>query len=68
MSRDGVQSLRNLATDCEDFFRLRLGAYSPVNVKLVVIKLRDGTEPVRKSARKDAPLLLQFMRDKIREL
>jgi hypothetical protein len=37
-------------------------------VKLLFIKLRDGAEPVRMSARKYAPLQLKFMRDKIREL
>jgi hypothetical protein len=37
-------------------------------VKLLVIKLRDGAEPVRMSARKYAPPQLKFMRDKIREL
>jgi hypothetical protein len=34
----------------------------------LVIKLRDGAEPVRMSARKYAPSQLKFMRDKIREL
>jgi Reverse transcriptase (RNA-dependent DNA polymerase) len=37
-------------------------------VKPVVIKLRDGAEPVRMSARKYAPPQLEFMRDKIHEL
>jgi hypothetical protein len=37
-------------------------------VKPLVIKLRDGAEPVRMSARKYAPPQLKFMRDKIREL
>jgi hypothetical protein len=37
-------------------------------VKLLVIKLRDGAEPVRMSARNYAPPQLKFMRDKIREL
>jgi hypothetical protein len=53
MSRDGVQSLRQLVTECKDAFRL---------------KLRDGAEPVRMSARKYAPAQLKFMRDKIRDL
>jgi hypothetical protein len=47
MSRDGVQSLRQLVTECNDVFRLKLGADSPANVKPLVIKLRDGAEPVR---------------------
>jgi hypothetical protein len=68
MSRDGVQSLRQLATECKDVFRLKLGADPPANVKPLVIKLRDGAEPVRMSARKYAPVQLKFMRDKIREL
>jgi hypothetical protein len=34
----------------------------------LVIKLREGAEPVRMSARKYAPPQLKFMRDKIREL
>jgi Reverse transcriptase (RNA-dependent DNA polymerase) len=68
MSRDGVQSLRLLVTESKDDFRLKLGADSPANVKPLVIKLRDGAEPVRMSARKYAPPQLKFMRDKIREL
>jgi hypothetical protein len=40
----------------------------PANVKPLVVKLRDGAEPVRLSARKYAPPQLKFMRDKIREL
>jgi hypothetical protein len=47
---------------------LKLGADPPANVKPVVIKLRDGSEPVRMSAHKNAPPQLKFMRDKIREL
>jgi hypothetical protein len=68
MSTDGVQSLRQLVTECKDVFRLKLGADSPANVKPLVIKLRDGAEPVRMSARKYEPPQLKFMRDKIREL
>jgi hypothetical protein len=54
MSRDGVQSLRQLVTECKEFFRLKIGADPPANVKPLVIKLRDGAEPVRTSARKYA--------------
>jgi hypothetical protein len=68
MSRDCVQSLRQLMTECKDVFRLKLGADPPANVKPLVIKLRDGAEPVQMSARKYAPPQLKFMRDKIREL
>jgi hypothetical protein len=68
MSRDGAQSLRQLETECKDVFRLKLGADPPANVKPLVIKLRDGAEPVRMSSRKYAPPQLKFMRDKIREL
>jgi hypothetical protein len=68
MSRDGVQSSRQLVTECKDVYRLKLGADLPANVKPLVIKLRDGAEPVRMSARKCAPPQLKFMRDKIREL
>jgi hypothetical protein len=68
MSRDCVQSLRQLVTECKDVFRLKLGADPPANVKPLVIKLRDGAEPVRISARKCAPTRLKFMRDKMREL
>jgi hypothetical protein len=46
MSQDGVQCLRQLITECMDFFRLKLGADPPANVKPLVIKLRDGVEPV----------------------
>jgi hypothetical protein len=55
MSRDGVQSLRQLVTECKDVSRLKPGADPPANVKPLVIKLRDGAEPVRMSARKYAP-------------
>jgi hypothetical protein len=68
MSRDDVQSLRQLVTECKDVFRLKLGADPPANVRPLVIKLRDGAEPVRMSARKYAPPQLKFMRHKIREL
>jgi Reverse transcriptase (RNA-dependent DNA polymerase) len=68
MSRDGVQSLRQLVTECKDVFRLKLGADPLANLKPLVINLRDGAEPVRMLARKYAPPQLKFMRDKIREL
>jgi hypothetical protein len=68
MSRDGVHSLRQLVTECKDVFRLKLGADPPANVKPLVIKLRDGAEPVRTSARKYVPPQLIFMRDKIHDL
>jgi hypothetical protein len=68
MSRDDVKSLRQLVTECKGVFRLKLGAEPPGNVKIPVIKLREGAEPVRVSARKYAPPQLKFMRDKIREL
>jgi hypothetical protein len=64
----GVQSLRQLVAECKDVFMLKLGADPPANVRPLVIKLRDGAEPVRISARKYAPPQLKFMRDKIREL
>jgi hypothetical protein len=68
MPRDGTQSLRQLVTECKDVLRLKLGADPPANVKPLVIKLRDGAEPVRMSARKNARPQLKFMRDTIREL
>jgi Reverse transcriptase (RNA-dependent DNA polymerase) len=68
MSRDGVQSLRQWVTECKDVFRLKLGEDPPAKVKPLFIKLGDGAEPVRMSARKYAPPQLNFMRDKIREL
>jgi hypothetical protein len=68
MSRDGVQSLRQLVTECKDVFRLKLGADPPANVNPLVIKLRDGAEPVRMSARKYALPQPKLMRDKIHEL
>jgi hypothetical protein len=68
MSRDGVQSLRQLVTECKDVFRLKLGADPPANVKPLVIKLRDDAEPVRMSAHKYAPPQLKVMRDNIRDL
>jgi hypothetical protein len=40
----------------------------PANVNSLVIKLSEGAEPVRMSARKNTPPKLKFMRDKIREL
>jgi hypothetical protein len=66
--RDGVQSLRQLVTECKDVFRLKLGAVLPANVNPLFIKLRNGAETVRMSARKCAPPQLKFMRDKINEL
>jgi Reverse transcriptase (RNA-dependent DNA polymerase) len=68
MSRDGVQILRRLVIECKDVFRLKLGVDPPANVKPLFIKLRDGAEPVRMSARKHAPPQLKFMHDKIHEL
>jgi hypothetical protein len=68
MSRHDVQSLRQLVTECMDIFRIKLGADPRANVKPVVVKLRDGTEPVRMSACKYTPPQLKFMRDKIREV
>jgi hypothetical protein len=68
MSRDCVQTFQQLVTECEDLSRLKLGADPPANVKPLVIKLRDGAEPVQMSARKYAPPQLKFMRDKIHEL
>jgi hypothetical protein len=68
MYLDGVQSLRQLVTECKDVTRLKLGTDPPANVKPLVIKLRDGAEPMRMSARKYAPPQLKFMRDKIREI
>jgi hypothetical protein len=68
MSRDVLQSLRQLLTECKDAFGLKLGADPPANVKPLIIKLRDGAEPVRMSARMYAPPQLKFMPDKIREL
>jgi hypothetical protein len=52
MYQDGEQSLRQLVTECKDVFRLKIGADPPANVKPLVIKMRDGAEPVRMSARK----------------
>jgi hypothetical protein len=68
MSRDCVQSLRQLVTECKDIFRLNLSSDPPANMKPLVIKMRDGAEPVRMSARKYAPPQLKFMRDKVREI
>jgi hypothetical protein len=68
MSRDGVQSLRQLETECNDVFRLKLGADPPANVEPFVTKLHDSAEPVRLSARKYAPPQLNFMRHKTHEL
>jgi hypothetical protein len=45
MSRDGIQRLRQLVTECKDVFSLKLFADPPANVKPLVIKLRDGAEP-----------------------
>jgi hypothetical protein len=60
MYQDGVQSLQQLVIECNDVFRLKLGADPPAKVKSLVIKLRDGAEPVRMSARKYAPPQLKF--------
>jgi hypothetical protein len=55
-------------TECKDVFRLKLGADPPANLKPLVIKLREGADPVRMSARKYAPAQLKFMSDKIHKL
>jgi hypothetical protein len=68
MSRDGLQSLRQFVAECKDVFRLKLGTDPPVNMKPLVIKLHEGAEPVRISARKYALPQLNCMSDKIREL
>jgi hypothetical protein len=68
MSRDGVQSLRKLMTEYVDVFRLKMCADPSANVKPLDIRLGDGGETVRKSARKYAPPQLKFIRDKIREI
>jgi hypothetical protein len=52
MFRDGVHSLQQLVTECKEVFRPKLGADPPANVKPLAIKLRDGAEHVRMSARK----------------
>jgi hypothetical protein len=52
ISLDGAQSLRQLVTKCKNIFRLKLGADTPANMKSIVIKLREGAEPVLISARK----------------
>jgi hypothetical protein len=54
MSPDSIQSLRQLVIECKDVFRIKLGAYPPANMKPLVIKLREGAETVRMSARKYA--------------
>jgi hypothetical protein len=66
MSLDGVQSLRQLLTECKDVLRLKLGADSPANLKPLVNELREGAQPLRITARKYAPPQLKFMHDKIR--
>jgi hypothetical protein len=38
MSRDGVQSFRQLVIDCKDVFRLNLGADPPANVSPLVLR------------------------------
>jgi hypothetical protein len=68
MSRDGEQNLRQLVMECKEVFRLKLGPEPPANVKPLVIKRRDGAEPVRMSARKYDSPQLKYMRDKIYEL
>jgi hypothetical protein len=54
MLRVGVQSLRQLMTENKEVFGLKLGADPLANVKPLVIKPRDGAEPVRMPARKYA--------------
>jgi RNase H-like domain found in reverse transcriptase len=58
----------DLPMEAQDYQPLAFLSDPPANLKLLVIKLRDGAEPVRISARKYAPPQLKFMRDKIREL
>jgi hypothetical protein len=68
MSRDGVQSLRRLVIQCEDAYQAQAMLKTSSECEPPFIKLRDGAEPVRMSARKYVPPQLNFMRDKIREL
>jgi hypothetical protein len=67
MSRDGVQSLRQLMMS-KSMIKGSSWALTPANVKSLVIKLRDGADPVRMSARKYAPPQLKYMSNKKREL
>jgi hypothetical protein len=48
--------------------RLKFDADPPANVTPLVIKLRNGAEPLLMSASKYAPTQLEFMRDKLRDL
>jgi hypothetical protein len=41
MSRDGVQSLRQLVTECKDVFRLKLGVQNPCECQLASTPLRS---------------------------
>jgi hypothetical protein len=68
MSRDSEHNLPQLVAEYKFDFRLKLGADPPANLKPLLIKLREGAEPVPMPARKYAPPQLKFMRDKIREL
>jgi hypothetical protein len=68
MSRDGVQSFTTVGDRVQGRFRAQAWRRPSCECEALVIKLRDGAEPVRMSARKYAPLQLNFMRDKIHEL
>jgi hypothetical protein len=60
--------IATIGSSVEGFYHAHAGRRPPANVKPLVIKLREGAEPVRMSARKYAPPQLNFMRDNIREL
>jgi hypothetical protein len=49
----------------QSVLRLKLGPGTPANVRPLVIKLREGAEPVRMSDRKYEPPQLKFMSDKL---
>jgi hypothetical protein len=53
-----------LVTEYKDIFMFKLGAEPLANVKPLVIKLRDGAEHVRMSARKYVAPQLMVLRDK----
>jgi hypothetical protein len=64
MTLDAVQSLRNFGDRVQGYFHVKLGAEPLANVKPLVIKLRDGAEHVRMSARKYVAPQLMVLRDK----
>ena len=60
--------LRSLIFSFSDSFRTTLGDDSPVSVRPMVIRLKNGAIPVQAAVRRSSPPQLEFNRKKVAEL